>query len=395
MSKLVVFPSDPIEAYLRQGKSYEYLENYFNPGHFFDEVFCLSLYGSTKKVGGINYIRCKAEDMRSYIEDIKPDVVRAYGGYISSDLAFLSRVKGIPIVVSVHDTNPDLIHDSLKYADYVICMAECVKRAVIKKINYEEEYMWVMPNRIDTELFCHRDNEADVDSLNKMFGEGKHILHVGRKSEQKNLDTLIKALTFLPKETTAIFVGTGDDSIYKKMAIDNRVENRCYWIESVKKEELPKWYSWCDCFCTPSRWEGFGFVFIEAAGCEAPIVTSNIAPMNEYLIDGENAILVDEYENPKALADAIAHCLSGAEDIEHMKHNARKVGLKFDKKVIDDQEIDIYTQIIKRGARIIDDSSVLHKELLKKYKPKRNINTTIKMLFSKTKGVLRRIKNAI
>ena len=38
MKKLVCFPSDPIDAYIKKGMTYEYLEEYFNPGGYFDEV---------------------------------------------------------------------------------------------------------------------------------------------------------------------------------------------------------------------------------------------------------------------------------------------------------------------------------------------------------------------
>ena len=67
------------------------------------------------------------------------------------------------------------------------------------------------------------------------------------------------------------------------------MSKRCFWIESVKNSELPVWYSWCDCFCVPSRWEGFGLVFIEAAACGSAIVTSDIAPMTEYFTNDKSA----------------------------------------------------------------------------------------------------------
>ena len=391
MSRLVVFPSDPIEAYLKQGKSYKYLEGYFNPGLFFDEVFAISLYGKNETIGSIHYLQCKTKEIHSVIKSIKPDVVRAYGGYISSDLAYLSKVEGIPIVVSVHDTNPNLLYESLQYADYVICTSNCVRKAVIDKTGYDERYMWVLPNRIDSKLFYRHVNHTEIENLNNLFGRKKHILHVGRKSYEKNLETLIKALKYLPDDTVAIFVGTGDDNSYKRIAIENGVSERCYWVESVKKDELPYWYSWCDCFCTPSRWEGFGFVFIEAAGCEAPIVTSNIAPMNEYLTNNKDALLVDDYENPRALANAIGYCLSNDVNVEIMRHNARKVGMKFDKKIVDSKEIDIYKEIMKKGVRVTYDDASLRRKLILRYRKKSH-----KIIISNiVLKALRRIKSAI
>ena len=39
--------------------------------------------------------------------------------------------------------------------------------------------------------------------------------------------------------------------------------------------------------CTPSKWEGFGLVFVEAAACGAKIITSDVPPMNEYFSNGK------------------------------------------------------------------------------------------------------------
>lgn len=352
MKKLVVFPSDPVDAYIKQGKSYDYLEGYFNPGGYFDEVHCLSMWGEKlEKTGRITYMRCTPLELRSAIQRIHPNVVRAYGGYISADLAQISRTEGIPTIVSIHDTNPDLIYPSVKHADYIVCMSQCVKDAVITKLGINGSNITVMPNRIDTELFSRKADKQYFNSLNARFGSGKHILHVGRKARQKNIDTLIKSLCHLGPDISAVFVGSGDDAEYRELARSLNVADRCHWVQSVAKDELPLWYSWCDCFCTPSRWEGFGFVFIEAAGCEAPIVTSNIAPMNEYLANGINALLVDEYENPEKLALAIETVIRGGPRIESMRCAARNVGLRFSKESVDRQEIEIYENAITNGPR--------------------------------------------
>ena len=112
-------------------------------------------------------------------------------------------------------------------------------------------------------------------------------------------------------------IGLGDIEKYQAIAEMSGVGDRCFWVGAVKNTELPLWYSWCDCMCTPSRWEGFGIVFIEAAACGAAIVTSDIGPMNEYLTP-ESACLVEDFENPSALAVAIRR---SCEDTDHRSLN--------------------------------------------------------------------------
>ena len=348
LKKLVVFPSDPMDAYIEKGFSYDHLADYYNPGDYFDEVYCLSPWKSTRETfGKIRCIQARPSQFRKIIKRIKPDVVRGFGGYCCADWAAISKVKGIPTVVSLHDTNPDLIHDSVRYADTIICMSKAVKEAAIKLLNLPDKNIWVMPNRIDVDLFSYKEPNEKAAELNARFGNCKHILHVGRKSREKNLDTLIKAMPHLDDTYRAVFVGRGDVAPYQKLAEKCGVEDRCYFIESVPNDELPYWFSWCDCMCTPSRWEGFGIVFIEAASCETAIVTSNTGAMNEYL-NHDNAILVDDFENPIAIADAILKAVEGNPDeIQRIRRNARKVGLRFSKEAVDRQEIEIYKQAMQ------------------------------------------------
>lgn len=337
-----------MDAYIEKGFSYDHLADYYNPGDYFDEVYCLSPWKSTRETfGKIRCIQARPSQFRKIIKRIKPDVVRGYGGYCCADWAAISKVKGIPTVVSLHDTNPDLIHDSVRYADTIICMSKAVKEAAIKLLNLPDRNIWVMPNRIDVDLFSYKESNEKAKELTKRFGEGKHLLHVGRKVEQKNLDTVIKALSALDDSYIAIFIGHGDITPYEKLAKECGVADRCHFVESVPNDELPYWYSWCDCMCTPSRWEGFGLVFIEAASCEAAIVTSNIGPMNEYL-NQENAFLVDDYENPDMIANAIRSTVeSDPEENRKKRKNARKVALRFSKEAVDRQEIEIYKKAMQ------------------------------------------------
>lgn len=349
MSRLVFFPSDPIIEYIEKGRTYDFLDEYYNPGNFFDEVYCLSPWGEKKeeKIGNITYIKAAPTDFARIIRKIKPDVIRGYGGYCCSDWVSINKVKGIPTVVSVHDTNPELIHESLKYADGIICMSQAVKDAVLENVHGVTSDIWVMPNRIDTELFKYTYNQEYFENLDKLFPGGKHILHVGRKCEQKNQDTLIKSMKYLDEEVVAIFVGHGNTEYYKKLAQSEGVLDRCYFLDRVSNDEMPLWYSWCDCMCTPSRWEGFGYVFIEATACESIVVTSNLGPMNEYLTNGKDAILVDEYENPQKIAASIKYALENNDEIKEIRKNAREVGLRFSKEVIDEQEISIYKTMLE------------------------------------------------
>ena len=65
----------------------------------------------------------------------------------------------------------------------------------------------ILPNRVDTRKFAPADSIAPSGA--PPIEAGRRILHVGRKSEEKNLDTLIRALARMPQEYGCVFVGRG------------------------------------------------------------------------------------------------------------------------------------------------------------------------------------------
>lgn len=252
------------------------------------------------------------------------------------------------MVVSVHDTHPSMFCGALRFADLILCVSAAVEREVLAR-GASIQQVRRLPNRVDQQVFYPVTDQSALQSIAQRFPPGKYILHVGRKTQQKNLDAVIKALHRLPAEYNCIFVGMGDHAPYVSLATQLGVEKRCYWIDAIANSELPLWYSWSDCMCTPSRWEGFGIVFIEAAACGAAIVTSDIAPMNEFLTDGVSACLVQQYEDPQVLARAIQRTCEEQPYRRVIRDGAVKAAKPFDRTVIDTLEMAYYDEAIRLG----------------------------------------------
>lgn len=343
--RLVVVPNDPIGLYEQSG--YDNLGQYFNPTGMFHEVIVLSpLEQGERQAHGMLIRGVSEREFGRVLGQVRPDVVRAYSGRWPADLACRNRIEGIPVIVSVHDDRQELMHPSLRYADLVICMSSIVKQQV-RKVGVEIGRIRVLPNRVDTTRFHPISDPNILAIVDKQFPPGKHILHVGRRTRQKNLDTLIRALVLLPPEYSCVFVGMGDKSPYVALAEELGVGPRCFWLDAVKNSELPSWYSWCDCFCVPSRFEGFGTVFIEAAACGAPIVTSDIPPMNDYLIPDVSASLVRDYEQPRALAGAIRRVCDDNEYRHRISGGGVRVAQqRFDQRIVDAAEAAIYREAL-------------------------------------------------
>lgn len=362
--RLVVIPSDPIANYEAGG--IDYLARYFNPCGMFQEVYALSpLERGVRYAHGMTILGVHEHEFADRLREIAPDVVRAYGGFWPADLACRSRIPGVPVIVSVHDTDKALLNRGVRYADLVVCMSQAVADVVATTAGVPRDRFRILPNRIDTQIFHPTCEGAVVEQIRRRFPRGRHILHVGRKTAQKNLDTLIRSLATLPADYSCIFVGQGDRAAYVALAEQVGVAARCHWIEAIRNSELPAWYSWCDCMCVPSRWEGFGIVFIEAAACGAPIIASDIAPMNEYLTHDRSACLVKKYEDHTVLAAAIRRVCEDDAYRTTISTGAQQTAARFDRAIVDTQEAAIYEDTLRRGAYPFPLTAHLERELWK------------------------------
>ena len=344
MAVLSVIPSDPMSAYEAVG-CHVWAEAYYNPEKFFEKVY---LFSPLEKENIIQYgmrtIPTQPKELKGKIRLHKPDLVRAYGGYWACDMACRNKVGGTPVVVSVHDTNPDELYDSIRRADYVFCMSQAVRDLVLTKFP-DPDRVWILPNRYDREVMRPLPEE-DFSDLDAEHPWRYRLLCVGRLSEQKNQDNLIEALALLGPEYGCVFVGRNDPSVYKEQALRKGVASRCRFVESVRNDHLARYYNWADAMVTPSRWEGFGIVFIEALACGAVVVSSDVRPMSEYIQHGENGLLVDRYEDPEALAASIELACTDQDLRARFRERAPGSVERFERRRVDALEVAYYRRIL-------------------------------------------------
>jgi glycosyltransferase involved in cell wall biosynthesis len=350
MPTLAIIPSEPIAEYEQAGYA-SWLEGYYNPAGLFSKVYVVSpLERRARSVYGLEIAPVPWWKVRSALGRVQPDVIRAYGGYWAMDLACAVRLPGVPVVVSLHDTAAETLHRTVREADRVWCVSGAV-RAMALAAGIPDAVTRLLPNRVDRRRFNPEVPAERVRAVRDRFPAGRMVLHVGRKTHQKNPETLIDALRHLPAEYFAVFVGRGDDRTYRTRAAQTGVGARCYWVEAVENAELPAWFLACDCMCTPSRHEGFGIVFIEAAACGAAIVTCDLAPMNEYLAHGRSAHLVGDADDPAGLAAALRVVCENTGYRTVLKRGALAAAEPFDQEAISRLESGLYTEVLDLRRR--------------------------------------------
>lgn len=135
---------------------------------------------------------------------------------------------------------------------------------------------------------------------------------VARLTKQKGLDVLIAAAALIPERVDVVIAGDDEgvksalQAKAKELAIESQVQFLGFRTDA---SELIAQF---DVFCLPSRWEGFGLVLLEAGLAGVPVVATNIAPINEIILDEETGLLVQP-DDAHALSVALRRVITNAE----------------------------------------------------------------------------------
>ena len=146
-----------------------------------------------------------------------------------------------------------------------------------------------------------------IDGFTKKTFDIKRIISVGRYSNEKGYDLLLRIWSIVEKECSdwqLDIYGMGDPTPYVKMMDDLSIDQRrCHLRSSLVDVESE--YLKSSIFVHPSRSEGFGLVIVEAMACSLPVVSFDCENGPRSIItDGVDGFLVPSF-NIRYFADRI------------------------------------------------------------------------------------------
>jgi glycosyltransferase involved in cell wall biosynthesis len=196
-----------------------------------------------------------------------------------------------------------------KRANLFIAVSNDMADELVSRIGVDRNSIKVVPNAVDLAQF--NPEKTDAPKARGDLGVAPDdivIGYVGRLHQVKGVDVLLKALVKLPGNYRLVLAGTGDqETALNSLARELGIEPRVKFMGFCK--DVPALMAAFDIGVIPSRQESFGIVGIELMRMGVPVISTGVSGMADYMIDGDNALLVD-VDSPDQIAECIQRIVS-------------------------------------------------------------------------------------
>jgi glycosyltransferase-like protein len=247
---------------------------------------------------------------------------------ISARSAARVRDAGAPVTVvrTVHhvdDFSSQVLMDCQRAAilepDVVLAVTQVWRRTLAEDYGVDAG---VVPNGVDVQRFSSFNTQRSAELRRQVGAERRPmLLAVGGLEPRKGSDTLVRALAVMRdrhgvEPVLAVVGGHSfqDHRAYRESVLAElaglglELGRDVVELGTVPEADIPSWYGAADALAFPSVKEGFGLAVLEAMSAGVPVVTSDLPVFREYLVDGQDALLVP-LGDVRGLAAALASVL--------------------------------------------------------------------------------------
>lgn len=284
---------------------------------------------------GLGYNYRQILELNRFFKLYRPDIVQTH--VLKANLlgTIAAKMAKVPAVITTEMTLKDTAPTAMKRfrdriiqpaasfminrSDKFMVTSEYIKRQWTgDKINDRLEVIYP-PFNLEKYDIAVRTPRNHIESI------GKRVGFVGRLSEEKSVETLIKAMGLVLSEIADVrcmIVGTGP--------LESQLRNYCETLnvsESIEftgyKENSFEELREMDVFVLPSRTEGCPIVILEAMAMGLPVVATDVGGNPELVVHNHTGILFPQGDAQK-LADAISELINNRDKAREMGQNGRK-----------------------------------------------------------------------
>ncbi len=180
----------------------------------------------------------------------------------------------------------------------------------------------------------NRFHPVDAHSLRARYGldDGPVVMCIARMVHRKGMDLLIKAFSDVLKQAPTTWLVLGGDgpeaAALRNLALELGIADRVRFVGRISDSELALHYSLASVFALPTRQskkdvEGFGIVYLEAGGCEVPVIGTRTGGVMDAVEENVTGLLIPQ-EDIEALTAALTRLLKNPEEARQMGRSARQ-----------------------------------------------------------------------
>jgi glycosyltransferase involved in cell wall biosynthesis len=234
-------------------------------------------------------------------------------------------------------------------ASAIVANSESTKNTMLKNASWlDHNRIKVIYNGITPQTF----DKSKTADLRKVLGFSENdfiVGFIGRLSVQKGLIFALEGFKLLAEKfdnAHLLICGEGElRNDADNFIIKNNLQNKIHLLGFRK--DIPDLMRTIDVLLTPSLWEGFGIVLIEAMASGKPVVASMISSIPEIIEDGVSGILIPP-ENSNSIYDALSRLLSNPGMCRQLGKNGLKI---FNEKFTSYKMIKSYEEVFDRLLR--------------------------------------------
>jgi glycosyltransferase involved in cell wall biosynthesis len=153
------------------------------------------------------------------------------------------------------------------------------------------------------------------------------VVFVGNISTRKGLDTLVEGLAAADSDAELTIVGRTVDEDYvrtvRRTIRQHDLTDRVRMAGEVSDEDLAAILRESHVLAVPSRYEGFGIVYLEGMSFGLPAIASRAGGATDIVTDDETGMLVDP-DDPDAVARALERFAGDPTRLAEMGRAARR-----------------------------------------------------------------------
>lgn len=246
-------------------------------------------------------------ELLKFLRQLRPDLVVSSMVFPNTIMRLLKPLVGYKIIAREHNTYTDKTfrhklrdHVCSYFGDAIVAVSGMVADYAATQANIPREKFVVIQNGVDLAEIEHfkKTSAGKVQDLYKEFSLAPHtkiVLNVARIKPQKNHSLLIDAFACFVKdhpEYVLFILGTGaDEEKIRQKVITMGLEKSV--LLAGYREDVYTFYSASDFFILTSDIEGFPNVVVEAMAFGLPVLSTQVAGIDELVEHGVNGYVLE------------------------------------------------------------------------------------------------------